>query len=201
MTQVTISIPDELIPKLEKMAKKRKVSRSRLCHMVLEGFAVADEIDLQSDIDPDELRLARHFNNMNLLQDLQYLGVKTAELTTRELDSVVLFYRDRAGRLPHLVHQYKMDRNGEFGFTAHALSILGYCARHLLPKALRQRLSDWAMKIGEGKSVDVGLALTMYLSKLYKPEVPDKIGAEINEEFEEAVEEASKQEAFNRGTR
>lgn len=199
MTQVTISIPDELIPKLEKMAKKRKVSRSRLCHMVLEGFAVADEIDLQSDIDPDELRLARHFNNMNLLQDLQYLGVKTAELTTRELDSVVLFYRDRAGRLPHLVHQYKMDRNGEFGFTAHALSILGYCSRHLLPKALRQRLTDWALKIGEGKSVDVGLALTMYLSKLYKPvDIPDRIGAEINQEFEENQQQASAKEAFER---
>ena len=51
---------------------------------------------MKAGIDPDELKLARHFNNLNLLQDLQYLGVKTAELTTRELDGVVLFYRDKA---------------------------------------------------------------------------------------------------------
>lgn len=199
MTQLSISIPDELVPKLDRMAKKRKVSRSRLCHMILEGSAVADEIDMKAGIDPDELKLARHFNNLNLLQDLQYLGVKTAELTTRELDGVVLFYRDKAGRLPHLVHQFTLSRNGDLGFTAHALSILGYCSRHLLPKALRQRLTDWALKIGEGKSIDVGLALTMYLSKLYKPvDIPDRIGAEINQEFEEAMQEASKQEAFER---
>lgn len=200
MAQLSISIPDELVPKLDRMAKNRKISRSRLCHMILEGSAVADEIDLKAGIDPDELMIARHFNNLNLLQDLQYLGVKTAELTTRELDSVVLFYRDRAGRLPHLVHQFKMDRNGDLGFTAHALSILGYCSRHMLPKALRQRLSDWALKIGgSGSSQDVGLALTMYLSELYKPsDVPDRIEADVKEEFAEQMQEASKQEAFNR---
>ena len=89
--------------------------------------------------------------------------------------------------------------NGDLGFTAHALSILGYCSRHLLPKALRQRLTDWALKIGEGKSVDCGLALTMYLSKLYKPvDIPDRIGAEINQEFEENQQQASAKEAFER---
>jgi hypothetical protein len=126
-----------------------------------------------------------------------------AELTNRELDSVVLFYRDKGGRLPHLIHQFRMDGNGGFAFTAHVLSILGYCSHHLLPKALKQRLSDWAIKMGGQKtSTDIGLALTVYLSKLYKPaEIPDQIGAEINQEFEEAIEEASKQEAFNRGTR
>ena len=55
---------------------------------------------------------------------------------------------------------------------------------------------------GQKTSTDIGLALTVYLSKLYKPaEIPDQIEAEINQEFEEAIEEASKQEAFNRGTR
>ena len=200
---LSIKIPEELLKKLDRMAKKRRVTRSKLCQMLLQGAACADEIDMEEGIDADELRLARHFHNMNLLQDLQYLGPKMAELTNRELDSVVLFYRDKGGRLPHLIHQFRMDGNGGFAFTAHVLSILGYCSHHLLPKALKQRLSDWAIKMGGQKtSTDIGLALTVYLSKLYKPaEIPDQIGAEINQEFEEAIEEASKQEAFNRGIR
>lgn len=200
---LSIKIPEELLKKLDRMAKKRRVTRSKLCQMLLQGAACADEIDMEEGIDADELRLARHFHNMNLLQDLQYLGPKMAELTNRELDSVVLFYRDKGGRLPHLIHQFRMDGNGGFAFTAHVLSILGYCSHHLLPKALKQRLSDWAIKMGGQKtSTDIGLALTVYLSKLYQPaEIPDTIGAEINQEFEEAIEEASKQEAFNRGTR
>lgn len=200
---LSIKIPEELLKKLDRMAKKRRVTRSKLCQMLLQGAACADEIDMEEGIDADELRLARHFHNMNLLQDLQYLGPKMAELTNRELDSVVLFYRDKGGRLPHLIHQFRMDGNGGFAFTAHVLSILGYCSHHLLPKALKQRLSDWAIKMGGQKtSTDIGLALTVYLSKLYQPaEIPDQIGAEINEEFEEAIEEASKQEAFNRTTR
>ena len=200
---LSIKIPEELLKKLDRMARKRRVTRSKLCQMLLQGAACADEIDMEEGIDADELRLARHFHNMNLLQDLQYLGPKMAELTNRELDSVVLFYRDKGGRLPHLIHQFRMDGNGGFAFTAHVLSILGYCSHHLLPKALKQRLSDWAIKMGGQKtSTDIGLALTVYLSKLYQPaEIPDTIGAEINQEFEEAIEEASKQEAFNRGTR
>lgn len=200
---LSIKIPEELLKKLDRMAKKRRVTRSKLCQMLLQGAACADEIDMEEGIDADELRLARHFHNMNLLQDLQYLGPKMAELTNRELDSVVLFYRDKGGRLPHLIHQFRMDGNGGFSFTAHVLSILGYCSHHLLPKALKQRLGEWAIKMGGQKtSTDIGLALTVYLSKLYKPaEIPDTIGAEINQEFEEAIEEASKQEAFNRGTR
>ena len=200
---LSIKIPEELMKKLDRMAKKRRVTRSKLCQMLLQGAACADEIDMEEGIDADELRLARHFHNMNLLQDLQYLGPKMAELTNRELDSVVLFYRDKGGRLPHLIHQFRMDGNGGFAFTAHVLSILGYCSHHLLPKALKQRLSDWAIKMGGQKtSTDIGLALTVYLSKLYQPaEIPDTIGAEINQEFEDAIEEASKQEAFNRGTR
>ena len=200
---LSIKIPEELLKKLDRMAKKRRITRSKLCTMLLQGAACADEIDMEEGIDADELRLARHFHNMNLLQDLQYLGPKMAELTNRELDSVVLFYRDKGGRLPHLIHQFRMDGNGGFAFTAHVLSILGYCSHHLLPKALKQRLSDWAIKMGGQKtSTDIGLALTVYLSKLYQPaEIPDTIGAEINQEFEEAIEEASKQEAFNRTTR
>lgn len=200
---LSIKIPEELLKKLDRMAKKRRVTRSKLCQMLLQGAACADEIDMEEGIDADELRLARHFHNMNLLQDLQYLGPKMAELTNRELDSVVLFYRDKGGRLPHLIHQFRMDGNGGFAFTAHVLSILGYCSHHLLPKALKQRLGEWAIKMGGQKtSTDIGLALTVYLSKLYQPaEIPDTIGAEINQEFEEAIEEASKQEAFNRGTR
>lgn len=200
---LSIKIPEELLKKLDRMARKRRVTRSKLCQMLLQGAACADEIDMKEGVDADELRLARHFHNMNLLQDLQYLGPKMAELTNRELDSVVLFYRDKGGRLPHLIHQFRMDGNGGFAFTAHVLSILGYCSHHLLPKALKQRLSDWAIKMGGQKtSTDIGLALTVYLSKLYQPaEIPDTIGAEINQEFEEAIEEASKQEAFNRGTR
>ena len=200
---LSIKIPEELLKKLDRMAKKRRVTRSKLCQMLLQGAACADEIDMEEGIDADELRLARHFHNMNLLQDLQYLGPKMAELTNRELDSVVLFYRDKGGRLPHLIHQFRMDGNGGFAFTAHVLSILGYCSHHLLPKALKQRLSEWAIKMGGQKtSTDIGLALTVYLSKLYQPaEIPDTIGAEINQEFEEAIEEASKQEAFNRGIR
>ena len=200
---LSIKIPEELLKKLDRMARKRRVTRSKLCQMLLQGAACADEIDMEEGIDADELRLARHFHNMNLLQDLQYLGPKMAELTNRELDSVVLFYRDKGGRLPHLIHQFRMDGNGGFAFTAHVLSILGYCSHHLLPKALKQRLGEWAIKMGGQKtSTDIGLALTVYLSKLYQPaEIPDTIGAEINQEFEEAIEEASKQEAFNRGTR
>ena len=200
---LSIKIPEELLKKLDRMAKKRRVTRSKLCQMLLQGAACADEIDMEEGVDADELRLARHFHNMNLLQDLQYLGPKMAELTNRELDSVVLFYRDKGGRLPHLIHQFRMDGNGGFAFTAHVLSILGYCSHHLLPKALKQRLGEWAIKMGGQKtSTDIGLALTVYLSKLYKPaEIPDTIGAEINQEFEDAIEEASKQEAFNRGTR
>ena len=200
---LSIKIPEELMKKLDRMAKKRRVTRSKLCQMLLQGAACADEIDMEEGIDTDELRLARHFHNMNLLQDLQYLGPKMAELTNRELDSVVLFYRDKGGRLPHLIHQFRMDGNGGFAFTAHVLSILGYCSHHLLPKALKQRLGEWAIKMGgQRTSTDIGLALTVYLSKLYKPaEIPDQIGAEINQEFEEAIEEASKQEAFNRTTR
>ena len=200
---LSIKIPEELLKKLDRMARKRRVTRSKLCQMLLQGAACADEIDMEEGIDADELRLARHFHNMNLLQDLQYLGPKMAELTNRELDSVVLFYRDKGGRLPHLIHQFRMDGNGGFAFTAHVLSILGYCSHHLLPKALKQRLSDWAIKMGGQKtSTDIGLALTVYLSKLYQPaEIPDQMAAEINQEFEEAIEEASKQEAFNRGTR
>jgi len=200
---LSIKIPEELLKKLDRMAKKRRVTRSKLCQMLLQGAACADEIDMEEGIDADELRLARHFHNMNLLQDLQYLGPKMAELTNRELDSVVLFYRDKGGRLPHLIHQFRMDGNGGFAFTAHVLSILGYCSHHLLPKALKQRLCEWAIKMGGQKtSTDIGLALTVYLSKLYQPaEIPDTIGAEINQEFEEAIEEASKQEAFNRTTR
>jgi hypothetical protein len=200
---LSIKIPEELLKKLDRMAKKRRVTRSKLCQMLLQGAACADEIDMEEGIDADELRLARHFHNMNLLQDLQYLGPKMAELTNRELDSVVLFYRDKGGRLPHLIHQFRMDGNGGFAFTAHVLSILGYCSHHLLPKALKQRLGEWAIKMGGQKtSTDIGLALTVYLSKLYQPaEIPDTIGAEINQEFEEAIEEASKQEAFNRTTR
>lgn len=203
MEILSMKVPEELIQKLDKMAKKRAVSRSKLCQMLLQGAACADEIDMKAGIDVDELRLARHFHNINLLQDLQYLGPKMAELTNRELDSVVLFYRDKSGRLPHLIHQFRMGNNGDFSFTAHALSILGYCAHNLLPKALRQRLSDWAVKMGGARSsTDIGMALTLYLSKLYKPvDMPDEIGVEINQEFEEAVQQASKQEAFNRNSR
>ena len=203
MEVISISVQPELTKKLDRMAKKRAVSRSKLCQMLLQGAAIADDIELRQGIDADELRLARHYHNLNLLQDLQYLGAKGAELTSRELDAVVMFYRDKGGKLPHLVHQFKFGKNGDFAFTAHALSILGYCACHLLPKALRQRLSDWAVKMGGARtSVDVGMALTLYLSKLYKPvDVPDEIGVEINQEFEDAVQQASEQEAFNRNSR
>ena len=197
---LSMKVPQELIHKLDKMAKKRAVSRSKLCQMLLQGAAIADDIELKEGIDADELRLARHYHNLNLLQDLQYLGAKGAELTNRELDAVVMFYRDKAGKLPYLVHQFRFGSNGDFSFTAHALSILGYCSHHLLPKALRQRLSDWAVKMGGSRtSTDIGMALTLYLSKLYRPvDLPDEIGVEINREFEEAMQEASKQEAFNR---
>ena len=95
---LSIKIPEELLKKLDRMAKKRRVTRAKLCTMLLQGAACADEIDMEEGIDADELRLARHFHNMNLLQDLQYLGPKMAELTNRELDSVVLFYRDSQGQ-------------------------------------------------------------------------------------------------------
>lgn len=197
----TLWIDDSIVKKLDKMAKKRHLTRSKVAEAILQGACVADELDMHQHADADELRLAKHFLNVDLLQDLQYLGPKTAELTSRELDSVVLFYRDKNGKMPHLVHQFRIGKDGEFNFTAHALSVLGYCAAHLLPKALRTRLSAWAKKMG-GKETDIGTALTVYLSKLYQPaDVPDEIGIEINQEFEDAMVEASKQEAFGRASR
>lgn len=204
----TLWIDDSIVKKLDKMAKKRHLTRSKVAEAILQGACVADELDMNQHADADELRLAKHFLNVDLLQDLQYLGPKTAELTSRELDSVVLFYRDKKGKMPHLVHQFRIGHDGEFNFTAHALSVLGYCAAHLLPKALRTRLSAWAKKMG-GKETDIGTALTVYLSKLYQPaDVPDEIEGEINEEMSSleadasgTVAKARKAEAFGRESR
>lgn len=203
----TLWIDDSIVKKLAKMAKKRHLTRSKVAEAILQGACVADELD-KKHADADELRLAKHFLNVDLLQDLQYLGPKTAELTSRELDSVVLFYRDKKGKMPHLVHQFRIGKDGEFNFTAHALSVLGYCAAHLLPKALRTRLSSWAKKMG-GKETDIGTALTVYLSKLYQPaDVPDEIEEEINEEMNSleadasgTVAKARSAEAFGRESR
>lgn len=208
MAVLSIKVPDELVHKLDKMANKRGISRAKMAMSLLNGACVVDDMELKNHADPDEMKLAKHFLNVDLLQDLQYLGPKTAELTSKELDSVVLFYRDKNGKVPHLVHQFRIGNGGEFHFTAHALSVLGYMAAHLLPKALRDRLSKWAQRMG-GKPTDIGTALTMYLSKLYVPaNIPDEIEEEIKTEFKEAeadasgtVAEARRQEAFGRESR
>lgn len=205
---ISLRLDESLVKKIDKMARKRDLTRSKVVETILRGACVADELDMNQHAGADELRLAKHFLNVDLLQDLQYLGPKTAELTSRELDSVVLFYRDKKGKMPHLVHQFRIGKDGEFNFTAHALSVLGYCAAHLLPKALRLRLSSWTKKMG-GKETDIGTALTVYLSKLYEPaDVPDDIEAEISEEMNSleadasgTVAKARKAEAFGRESR
>lgn len=195
---IKINAPSQVITKLDRMAGRRGMSRSKLALSIIQGACISDDLELKQRVDADEMKLAKHFMNVDLLQDLQYLGPKQAELTSRELDAVVLFYRDKANRVPHLVHMFKMSKDGGFSFSAHALGVLGYCISHLVPKAVRTRLTKWALKMGD-TSGDVATSLLVYLSKLYEPSaVPDGISEEISEDFRENQREASANEAFER---
>lgn len=198
MAILSINVPSQVLTKLDRMAGRRGLSRSKMAVSILQGACISDDLELKQRVDADEMRLAKHFMNVDLLQDLQYLGPKQAELTSRELDAVVLFYRDKANKVPHLVHMFKFSDGGDFHFSAHALGVLGYCIRHLIPKALRKRLTDWALSMGDS-SGDVATSLMVYLSKLYEArEVPDGIAEDIQEDFKENQQQASAKEAFER---
>lgn len=198
MAILSVNIPSQVLTKLDRMAGRRGMSRSKMAVSILQGACISDDLELKQRVDADEMRLAKHFLNVDLLQDLQYLGPKQAELTSRELDAVVLFYRDKANKVPHLVHMFKFAEGGDFHFSAHALGVLGYCIRHLIPKALRKRLTDWALRMGDS-SGDVATSLMVYLSKLYEArEVPDGIAEDIQEDFRENQQQASAKEAFER---
>lgn len=198
MAILSVNVPSQVLTKLDRMAGRRGLSRSKMAVSILQGACISDDLELKQRVDADEMRLAKHFMNVDLLQDLQYLEPKQAELTSRELDAVVLFYRDKANKVPHLVHMFKFSDGGDFHFSAHALGVLGYCIRHLIPKALRKRLTDWALKMGDS-SGDVATSLMVYLSKLYEArEVPDGIAEDIQEDFKENQQQASAKEAFER---
>ena len=198
MAIISFNVPSQVLTKLDRMAGRRGLSRSKMACSIIQGACISDDLELKQRVDADEMRLAKHFMNVDLLQDLQYLGPKQAELTSRELDAVVLFYRDKANKVPHLVHMFKFSEGGDFHFSAHALGVLGYCIRHLIPKALRKRLTDWALRMGDS-SGDVATSLMVYLSKLYEArEVPDGIAEDIQEDFKENQQQASAKEAFER---
>lgn len=205
---LNIEIEDALARKLDRMVSTRHTNKREYIRQLIRGAILTEDVQMGARMEEGELRIVKHFLNVDLFEDLQFLSPNEAQQIKRQLSAAILVYGDREGKLPDEVHMFKMKRSsttashhtGEWEFSAVSLNILDYCLCHLLPKRLRDKLCEWSVAT-TGTAGNVGTVLLKYLSKLYKAPKTDRVSEDISEEFRCMESEGTAEEAFNRSTK